>query len=354
MSAILLGQVLNLPLPSSENSYLVTLANAANDDGDGCFPGYKTIEYQSGLSRASISKFSKAFEIMGWLTVTKRGGNGTGRKTNLYQINLPRVPNSWREIPSEVINEIQERLALAKQFVDFISSNKVELELDKVKKVYQITLKKELNIDWQSSLVNYPEFINELAKFTSKPRLSSPVNQAEFTSEPPEFTSEPKTKVLNIRNRNLSIIDNPDFTFCFEKPVELEADWLDHKSFKDKYKQLMQAKGLQATKERWQIMQSTFIDFWCNGEARGKKKDWLLTFSNHLNHNIETHQWKWRKEQESMQSNGFDNYPELSNTQSENTAEDQKSANKMLYEQMIAFGMQEEAEKFKKKFIDPA
>jgi predicted transcriptional regulator len=74
-------------IKSSDKCVLFVLADRANEQGV-CYPGVERIAREACLNRRSVRRCVQRLSQAGLVEVIIRGGNGTGRMTNLYQLNL--------------------------------------------------------------------------------------------------------------------------------------------------------------------------------------------------------------------------------------------------------------------------
>ncbi|MEW8280722.1 MAG: helix-turn-helix domain-containing protein [Candidatus Thiodiazotropha sp.] len=65
---------------------LVTLANHANKDG-ACYPGIESLCQKTGMHRSSVIRHIQTLINNGFISKLIRPGDGSGRKSNLYQLN---------------------------------------------------------------------------------------------------------------------------------------------------------------------------------------------------------------------------------------------------------------------------
>ena len=72
-------------IKSGAKFILITLANYANDAGE-CFPGLNTLAKNCGMHRSSVVENIKRLEAAGLIEVIHRGGDGSGRKSNVYRL----------------------------------------------------------------------------------------------------------------------------------------------------------------------------------------------------------------------------------------------------------------------------
>jgi hypothetical protein len=70
---------------------LVLIANYANEQGY-AWPGQETLARQTRATRKSIIRWLAELERDGYLTRFRRGGDGSGRRSNLYRLNLEQCP----------------------------------------------------------------------------------------------------------------------------------------------------------------------------------------------------------------------------------------------------------------------
>jgi biotin operon repressor len=68
-------------------SVLLILANRANESGR-CYPGIDGIAAQTEISRRTIIRKIQELVESGLIEIVVRGGDGSGRKSNLYQLNM--------------------------------------------------------------------------------------------------------------------------------------------------------------------------------------------------------------------------------------------------------------------------
>ncbi|MCG7973093.1 MAG: helix-turn-helix domain-containing protein [Candidatus Thiodiazotropha taylori] len=66
---------------------LVTLANHANKDGN-CYPGIATLTKKTGMHRSTVIRHIGTLINEKFISKVVRPGDGSGRKSNLYQLNL--------------------------------------------------------------------------------------------------------------------------------------------------------------------------------------------------------------------------------------------------------------------------
>ncbi|MCG7932746.1 MAG: helix-turn-helix domain-containing protein [Candidatus Thiodiazotropha lotti] len=66
---------------------LVTLANHA-DKGGACFPGIDTLSRKTGMHRSTVIRHIGTLINEKFISKVVRSGDGSGRKSNLYQLNL--------------------------------------------------------------------------------------------------------------------------------------------------------------------------------------------------------------------------------------------------------------------------
>ncbi len=74
---------------SSRKLVLLALADRANDDGE-CWPGIANLTDKCSIPRRTLIRALLDLEAQGFLSVEHRAGNGTGRKTNVYQLKSDR------------------------------------------------------------------------------------------------------------------------------------------------------------------------------------------------------------------------------------------------------------------------
>lgn len=72
--------------PASK-SVLIALANRANSEGT-CWPGIECLKADTELSRRSVIAQVKKLQALGLISIEHRGGDGKGRKSNVYLLHL--------------------------------------------------------------------------------------------------------------------------------------------------------------------------------------------------------------------------------------------------------------------------
>lgn len=72
---------------SSRKLVLLALADRANDDGE-CWPGITSLAEKCSIPRRTLIRALASLEEQGLISVRRRPGEGSGRQTNLYQINF--------------------------------------------------------------------------------------------------------------------------------------------------------------------------------------------------------------------------------------------------------------------------
>lgn len=70
---------------------LVVIANYADENGR-AWPGQKTLRHQVRATRKSIIRWISELERAGYLTTERRGGDGEGRKPNIYKLAIEQSP----------------------------------------------------------------------------------------------------------------------------------------------------------------------------------------------------------------------------------------------------------------------
>ena len=75
---------------SAHKLALLALADRADDDGE-CWPGVEWLIEKCSIPRRTVLRALKELEDQGFITVKRRSGDGTGRKTNVYQLQIENV-----------------------------------------------------------------------------------------------------------------------------------------------------------------------------------------------------------------------------------------------------------------------
>ncbi len=83
------NQVIN---NSARKLVLLALADRANDDGE-CWPGIANLTDKCSIPRRTLIRTLANLETQGLISIQHRPGEGSGRQTNLYQINFDPAEN---------------------------------------------------------------------------------------------------------------------------------------------------------------------------------------------------------------------------------------------------------------------
>ena len=127
-----------------------------------------------------------------------------------------------------------------------------------------------------------------------------------------DTTKETTTKETN-KEASLSDIEKKEARFHFENPCFFQKEWIEDPKFKDIAREKLLEKRLPATKTYWDYISNTFLDWNINGKKtdRIKKRDWLMTWRNHVDKELSINAWRWLKEKEAKSGNkpgGKDNF----------------------------------------------
>ena len=87
MSAKLMGQVWDLDLPHNLQLVLLSLADHAQHDGTGVFPGVKLTAYKTGYSIRQVRRVLRQLEAAGLIVPTAREDGGRGHATE-YELHF--------------------------------------------------------------------------------------------------------------------------------------------------------------------------------------------------------------------------------------------------------------------------
>lgn len=77
-------RLIALPLTSAEMAFTSVLAYHVQQDGNSCFPCYKTIHNESGMANKTISKVKRTLKYAGILDCKHRASPLTGKESNEY------------------------------------------------------------------------------------------------------------------------------------------------------------------------------------------------------------------------------------------------------------------------------
>ena len=88
MSALLMGQVFYLPIPSNHKIILLALADHAQDDGSSVFPSHRRLALKSSTSERNVRRVIKELGSEGWLI--KVSGSAPGKACE-YQLAADRI-----------------------------------------------------------------------------------------------------------------------------------------------------------------------------------------------------------------------------------------------------------------------
>ena len=88
MSIRIMAQVWTLDIPPTEKLVLMALADRSNDEG-ACWPGQESLAKKCSISERQLRRVLDSLETQNFIRITYRQGDGNGRKTNYYELQIP-------------------------------------------------------------------------------------------------------------------------------------------------------------------------------------------------------------------------------------------------------------------------
>lgn len=95
MSATLTGAAFYLPIPKAEKLLLVAMADHANDDGAGVYPGNRRLQTKTSDSERNVRRLLRRLEDLNLITAVANPGGGRGLTTE-YALNAALIHNLAR------------------------------------------------------------------------------------------------------------------------------------------------------------------------------------------------------------------------------------------------------------------
>jgi len=154
-----------------------------------------------------------------------------------------------------------------------------------------------------------PEEVNEVDR-GSKEDLQGAVNEVDTQKKP--ITKPTNTEIKTTAPTGLEKFREKKFKFA--DPTYFDGEWIEEELFKSILREKLAEKGLPNGKSYFDHISGSFVDYWCNGKLtpRHKKKDWGMTWRNHVTKELATHAWRWKKERNDRRKGGPENRKDFS------------------------------------------